>query len=181
MFVAITIIAQNLQIRGVSIKTINNTTLTIANQRVIYPLMLGEEFCLFINPFASLRCWRNTFMSKPKTLKNCLTGWFGIGAQSNSCRIRCVICWCLWCHFPLNNSEKAALDIMELLKIDLGYYMTKCCRSVNMRRKLSSIYSMSEPQKIRRKVLCHSKKISKTKALKLKEPHVKSGAFKIQY
>ena len=50
---------------------------------------------------------------------------FRIGAQSNSCRIRCVICWCLWCHFPLNNSEKAALDIMELIKIDPGYYMTK--------------------------------------------------------
>ena len=27
-------------------------------------------------------------------------------------------------HF--NNGEKAVLDIMELLKIDPGYYMTKC-------------------------------------------------------
>ena len=39
-------------------------------------------------------------------------------------------------HF--NNGEKVALDIMELLKIDPGYYMTKCSRSVNMHRKCSS-------------------------------------------
>ena len=43
------------------------------------------------------------------------------------------------------NCEKAALDIMELLKVDPGYYMTKSCRSVNMRRKRLSIYRMSEP------------------------------------
>ena len=48
-------------------------------------------------------------------------------------------------HF--HNGIKAGLDIMELLKIDPGYYVTKCCRSVNMRRKRSSIYIMSEPQK----------------------------------
>ena len=41
-----------------------------------------------------------------------------------------------------NIGEKAALDIMELLKIDPGYYMTKCCRSVNIRLKRSSIYRM---------------------------------------
>ena len=56
-----------------------------------------------------------------------------------------------------SNGEKAALDIMELLKIDPGYSMTKCCRSVNNRRKRSSIYRMSEVQKKRRKVLRHSK------------------------
>ena len=48
-----------------------------------------------------------------------------------------------------NNGEKATLDIMELLKIGPGYYMTKCCRSVNLRRRRSSIYRMSEPQKKR--------------------------------
>ena len=48
-------------------------------------------------------------------------------------------------HF--NNGKKAALDIMELLKIDPGYYMTKCCSSVNRRRKSSSIHRVSEPQK----------------------------------
>ena len=58
----------------------------------------------------------------------------------------------------INNGEKAALDIMELLKIDPGYYMTMCGRSVNMRRKCSSIYRMSGLQKKRRKVLRHSKK-----------------------
>ena len=58
-------------------------------------------------------------------------------------------------HF--NNGEKAALDIMELLKVDPGYYMTKSCRSVNMCRKRLSIYRMSEPQKKCQKVLRHSK------------------------
>ena len=48
-------------------------------------------------------------------------------------------------HF--NNGEKTVLNIMELLKVDPGYYITKSCRSVNMRRKRSSIYRMSEPQK----------------------------------
>ena len=52
-----------------------------------------------------------------------------------------------------NNDEKAALYITELLGIDSGYYMAKCCRSVNMRRTRSSIYRMSEPQKKRWKVL----------------------------
>ena len=41
-----------------------------------------------------------------------------------------------------NIGEKAALDIMELLKIDPGYHMSKCCRSVNIRLKRSSIYRM---------------------------------------
>ena len=44
------------------------------------------------------------------------------------------------------NGEKVALDFKELLKIDPGYYMIKCCRSVNMRRKRSSIYRMSKQQ-----------------------------------
>ena len=35
-------VAQNLQIHGVSIKRINRTTQTTANQRMIQPLMLGE-------------------------------------------------------------------------------------------------------------------------------------------
>ena len=71
-------------------------------------------------------------------------------------------------HF--NNSEKAAWDIIEWLNIDPGYYMTKCCRSVNKPRKRSFIYRMSEPQKKCRKVLRHSKKGSKTKTLMLREP-----------
>ena len=59
-------------------------------------------------------------------------------------------------HF--NIGEKAALDIIEQPKIAPGYCMTKCCRSVNKRRKRSSIYRMSEPQKKGRKVLRHSRK-----------------------
>ena len=61
-------------------------------------------------------------------------------------------------HF--NTGDKAALNIMELLKVDPGYYTTKCCRSVNIRRKRSSIYRMSEPQKKHRKELRHSKKLA---------------------
>ena len=82
-------------------------------------------------------------------------------------------------HF--NNGEKSALAAMELLKIDPGYHMTKSCRFTNMRRKSSSIYSISKPQKKRRKLLHHSKKSNKANRLKLKEPHMKRGAFKIQY
>ena len=48
-------------------------------------------------------------------------------------------------HF--NNDETVALDNMELLKIDPGYYITKCCRSFRMYRKRSSIYRMMEPKK----------------------------------
>ena len=77
--------------------------------------------------------------------------------------------------------EKAALDIMELLKIDPGYYMTKCSRSGNERRKHLSIYRMSEPQKKRRKVLCHSKKQQQDKNIETEGTQTKRGAFKIQY
>ena len=45
------------------------------------------------------------------------------------------------------NGEKAVLDIMDLLKIDPGYYTTKCCGSLNMRRKLSSIYRFLEQRR----------------------------------
>ena len=62
----------------------------------------------------------------------------------------------------INNGEKAALDIMELLKNDPRYYMTKSCRSINMRHKGSSIYMTLEPQKKCWKVLRHSKKRNKT-------------------
>ena len=81
-------------------------------------------------------------------------------------------------HFK--NGEKAALDIMELLKIDPGY-MTKCCKTVNIHRKRSFIYGMSEPQKKLRKVMRYSKKSNKTRTLKQKEPHMKRGDFKFQY
>ena len=61
--------------------------------------------------------------------------------------------------FPtFNNVEKAALDIMKLPKIDAGCYITKCCRSINMHRKRTFNYRMSEPQKKFQKVLRHSKK-----------------------
>ena len=46
-----------------------------------------------------------------------------------------------------NNGEKATLDIIGLLKVDPGYYMTKSCRSISMCRKRSYIYMMLEQQK----------------------------------
>ena len=74
MFVAITMIAHNLQIHSACIKRINKTIPATANQRFICLLLLGKQFCLFINPFASLRCWRNASMAKPRTLTNRLMG-----------------------------------------------------------------------------------------------------------
>ena len=41
-------------------------------------------------------------------------------------------------HF--NYGQKAALDIVRLLDIDPGIYMTKSCGSINKRRKHQSIY-----------------------------------------
>ena len=67
-------------------------------------------------------------------------------------------------HF--HNDEKVALDIMELLKIDTGYYIIKCCRSVNVRRKRSPIYRMSASQKNVRKCYVIPKKSNKTKKKK---------------
>ena len=97
--------------------------------------MLGEQFCLFINPIASLNVrempsWQN---------QNANESFNGMMVFDTTAHC--------------NNDEKDALDIMELLGIDSRYYMAKCCRSVNMRRTRSSIYRMSEPQKKRRKVL----------------------------
>ena len=46
-------------------------------------------------------------------------------------------------HF--NIGEIAGIDIMELLNNNLGFYMTKCCRSFNIRRKRPFIYRMLEP------------------------------------
>ena len=40
---------------------------------LLMEMVIGRHI-LFINPFASLICWRNAFMTKPKTLTNRLTG-----------------------------------------------------------------------------------------------------------
>ena len=76
-----------------------------------------------------------------------------------------------------NKSEGTVFDILELIKISQGYYVTKYSRSVNMRRKSSSIYTMSEL----RKVLRHSKEKQQDRSIeKLNESHMKWRAFKIQ-
>ena len=45
-------------------------------------------------------------------------------------------------------------------------FIIKCCISVNVRHKRSSIYRMSAPQKKRQKVLRHSKKKQQDKKKK---------------
>lgn len=73
-------------------------------------------------------------------------------------------------HF--NNDETVALDNMELLKIDPGYYITKCCRSFRMYRKRSSIYRMMEPKKKKTSEGAGSFQ-TKARTLKLKQPQMK--------
>ena len=62
--------------------------------------------------------------------------------------------------------------VKKLLKIDPGYYMTKCCRSVNMRRKCSS-----NVQKTSEGTATFQKKQQDKNIEKLKESHTKKGAF----
>ena len=78
-------------------------------------------------------------------------------------------------HF--NYGKKAAIDIIELLKIDPGVHMTNSCRTVNTRRKLSSIYRMSEKLKKRRKILRHSKKKTQDKNIDIEGPTYEPGGF----
>ena len=134
--------------------------------------MLGEQFIDVrrTSLFASLRCWRmlnigwlhgktqNSNESFNGMIWNRVPKATHVGLNALSLGIYDTIA-----HF--NIGEKAALDIIELLKIHPGYYMTKCCRSVNIRRKRSSIYRMSEPQKKRRKVKRHSKKKQQDKII----------------
>ena len=78
-------------------------------------------------------------------------------------------------HF--NIGEKAALDIMELLKVDPGFHMTKSCRTVNVQRKRSSTYRMSEPQRKRRKILRHSKTKQQDKNIEKEGTSYEKGGF----
>ena len=61
---------------------------------------------------------------------------------------------------------------MELLNTDPGYYMTKCCRSVNICRKRSS-----EPQRKRRKVVRHSKKKQQDKNIETEGTSYEKRSF----
>ena len=76
-----------------------------------------------------------------------------------------------------NNDKKAALDIMELLKVDPGYYMPKSVRPVSIRRKHSSIYRMSEPQRKTSEVLRHYKRKQQDKNLETEGTLYKKGSF----
>ena len=104
----------------------NNPTTT--NHRVIYPQMLGEQFCLFINLFGSLRRWRNPFMAKPKTLTNCFTELFGIVNPDLMSKLVSIM--------PL----ATLIMVKKLPQILWNYLRLIHVRSVNMRRKRSSIY-----------------------------------------
>ena len=78
-------------------------------------------------------------------------------------------------HF--NIGEKAVIDIMELLKIDPSVYMTNSCRTVNARRKRSSIFRMSEKLKKRRKIHRHSKKKTQDKNIDIEGPTYEPGGL----
>ena len=114
-------------------------------------------------------------MKKPKILTNWNDVELFSKATHAGLNVLSVDVYDAIAHF--NNGEKGALDIMELLRIDQGYCMTKSCRSVNMRRKLPSIYRMSKPQKKRRKVQRHSKKKQPGKNIKTKGTSYEKGSF----
>ena len=146
--------------------------------------MLGEQFIDVrrTSLFASLRCWRmlnigwlhgktqNSNESFNGMIWNRVPKATHVGWNALSLGIYDAIA-----HF--NIGEKAALDITELLKIHPGYYMTKCCRSVNIRRKRSFIYRMSEPHKKRRKVQRHSIKKQQEKIIETEGTSYEKGSF----
>ena len=77
----------------------------------------------------------------------------------------------------INNGEKAALDIMELLKFDPGCYKTKSCRSVYMHCKHSSIYRVSETRKNVGRCCPHFKEKQKDKNIETKGTSYEKGSF----
>ena len=64
---------------------------------------------------------------------------------------------------------------MEPIRINPGYYMTKCWRSVNMSRKYSYIYRMSELQKKREGAASFQKK-QEDKNLETEEASYEKGS-----
>ena len=89
------------------------------------------------------------------TMKSaCMASMYHICGYHDNCP-KSAHTWCQYQNYKQDNTNyyRSKGD----LPIDPGYYMTKCCRSVNNRRKRSSIYRMSEVQKKHRKVLRHSK------------------------
>ena len=77
----------------------------------------------------------------------------------------------------INNGEKAALDIKELLKFDPGCYKTKSCSSVNIHCKHSSIYRVSEARKNVGRCCRHFKEKQKDKNIETEGTSYEKGSF----
>ena len=78
-------------------------------------------------------------------------------------------------HF--NYGQKTALDTIRLLDTDPGIHLTKCCGSINNKRKHQSIYKTLLLQKKRLKSSDILQKSVMTKLLNKKEPLMKQGVF----
>ena len=154
---AITIIAQNLQIYSVSIKRINKTTPTTA--KVDLPIVVRKVILPIYQSFYTFEMLEKSLHGKTQNANESFSGmiWNCVPEVAHfELDVLAVGVYDAIAHF--NNGEKAALDIMKLLKVNPGYYMAKSCGSSNMHRIRSSIHRMAEPQKKCQKVLCHSKK-----------------------
>ena len=66
---------------------------------------------------------------------------------------------------------------MNLLNVNRGTYMNKLCQTVNMRRKRSSIYRMTDRQKKRRKILRHAKKKKENQNIDKEGPSYEPEGF----
>ena len=142
--------------------------------------VLGKQFYLFINPFASLRCWGNAFMAKPKTLTNRLTDYLESCTQSSLCRLD-VLSVGVYDAIPHFNGEKATLDILELLKVDPGYYMTSL---VDLSICVKNVHLFIGCRNHRKKNVgrcCVVHKKQQDKNIETEGTYMIRGAFKTQY
>ena len=78
-------------------------------------------------------------------------------------------------HF--NYGEKATLDVLKQLNVELGLFTTIICGTVNRERKRSAIYRVTESAKKRRKVLRHSKKKQQDKNIEQEGTSYEAGGF----
>ena len=78
-------------------------------------------------------------------------------------------------HF--NYGAKASLDILKLLNVEPGIYMTQMADLVNKERKQSSSYRMSDPVKKRRKVIRHRRKKKQDTNIEAEGTSYEAGGF----
>jgi len=73
------------------------------------------------------------------------------------------------------------MESWDLMEIDPGIHMTKCCGIINAFRKRMSVCRMSELQKKRRKILTHSKKKTQDKDIEKEGLSYEAGGFSMCY